>query len=481
MTTTTTPNSASLAQGALGSLNNLGSSSGTTLTQGSAAPNITTAQTTGSSLDPYYAQLEQNAAQMGTTGAQGAQFAGPTANQLSAFNNVNNLVGTQTYQPYLNSASQALNAAAGSSAAGAAQGNLNAAISTNPLSSASGYLGQATSNNPATLASPYLTQGATPQNIQAFTPYAQQASATSGLNVANPYLQAGTQSASGLINQYMSPYINDVVSQIGQLGQNQIAQNLAPSTTAGIVGAGQFGSTRGAQALGQTIANANTNILGQQSTALQAGYGQALTAAQQQLANELTAGQTAGALQQQQNTVLANLGQTAGTLTNEQAQNALTAGQTLGQLQQGQNQSLLTAGQLAGNLQQAQNQNLLTAAQTAGQLTASDMANQVAQAQAQANLGTTNQALGYNDLNALATLGAQQQTINQNQQLFPLQTAQSYANLLGSLTKPTSTTALTNAPASVYGPSGLAQLGALASTTGGVLNLVNQANNLANG
>jgi len=31
MTTTTTPNSASLAQGALGSLNNLGSSSGTTI------------------------------------------------------------------------------------------------------------------------------------------------------------------------------------------------------------------------------------------------------------------------------------------------------------------------------------------------------------------------------------------------------------------------------------------------------------------
>lgn len=447
MTTTTTPNSASLAQGALGSLNNLGSSSGTTLTQGSAPPNITTAQTTGSSLDPYYAQLEQNAAQMGTTGAQGAQFAGPTANQLTAFNNAEALTGSQGYQPYLNQASTDLANAANKSAAGAA----------------SGYLSQATGTSPLSMAQPYLAQGASANDVGAFNPYAQQAVQNTGLAAASPYLQAGTQSASGLVNQYMSPYINDVVNQIGQLGQNQIAQNLAPSTTAGIVGAGQFGSSRGAQALGQTIANANTNILGQQSTALQAGYGQALTAAQQQLANQLTAGQTAGTLQQQQASNLANLGQTAGTLTNAQAQNALTAGQNI------------------GTLQNAQNQNLLTAGQTTGQLTGTDLASQIAQAQAQQNLGTTNQALGYNNLNTLSTLGAQQQTINQNQQLFPLQTAQSYANLLGSLTKPTSTTALTNAPASVYGPSGLAQLGALASTTGGVLNLVNQANNLANG
>jgi hypothetical protein len=436
-----TPTSASLAQGALNSVNNLGSSSGTTLTQGAAPPNITTAQTTGSSLDPYYAQLEQETAEAGKNAALGAQFAGPTANQQLAFNNAQALTGSQTYQPFLNQASTNLANAANKSAAGAA----------------SGYLSQATGTSPLSVAQPLINQGANANLVGAFNPYASAATQTSGLGAANPYLQAGTQSAADLVGKYMNPYTQDVVNQIGQLGQNNIAMNLAPSTTAGIVGAGQFGSTRGAQALGQTISNAQQGVLGQQAQALQTGYGQALQAAQQQLANQLNAGQIAGTLQQQQNTLLGSLGQTAGTLTGQQASNALTAGQNL------------------GTLQQQQNQNLLTAGQTAGTLTGTDLASQIAQAQAQQNLGTTNQALGYNNLNALSTLGAQQQAINQNQQLFPLQTAQSYANLLGSLTKPTSTTSLTNAPANIYGPSGLATATGALSLGAGALGLYNAA------
>ena len=101
------------------------------------------------------------------------------------------------------------------------------------------------------------------------------------------------------------------------------------------------------------------------------------------------------------------------------------------------------------------------------------MASQIAQAQAGSNLGTTQQALGLNNLNALSTLGAQQQQIQQNQNLFPQTQAQSYANLLGSLSKPTSSTQITNAPASVYQPSALA-------TAGGALSLVNAGANLYN-
>ena len=123
-----------------------------------------------------------------------------------------------------------------------------------------------------------------------------QATNTSPLSAAQPYFNNANVDPSQLAQGYMSPYTQDVVNSIGTLGQRNIQQNLAPQATAGAVGSGQFGSQRGAQVLGQTIQNANTDILAQQNQALQAGYTQALTAAQKQQALEAQLGQTAGTL-----------------------------------------------------------------------------------------------------------------------------------------------------------------------------------------
>jgi hypothetical protein len=91
----------------------------------------------------------------------------------------------------------------------------------------------------------------------------------------------------------MSPYITNVVNALGDTGQRNILQNLAPNATAGAVGSGQFGSKRGAEVLGQTISNADRDILNQQYQALNSGYGQALTAAGQQNALQAQIGSTA--------------------------------------------------------------------------------------------------------------------------------------------------------------------------------------------
>lgn len=72
---------------------------------------------------------------------------------------------------------------------------------------------------------------------------------------------------------------------IGNYGHANINANLAPQTTAGIVGSGQFGSTRGAGALGQVLANADLGITQQQQSALQ-----------QDQANKLAAANTLGNL-----------------------------------------------------------------------------------------------------------------------------------------------------------------------------------------
>jgi hypothetical protein len=141
------------------------------------------------------------------------------------------------------------------------------------------------------------------QNVGNYQPTLQGAQGTLGqatnispLNAANPYFQNANVDPSQLAQGYMNPYTQDVVNSIGTLGQRNIQQNLAPMATAGAVGSGQFGSQRGAQVLGQTIQNANTDILAQQNQALQAGYAQALTAAQKQQALEAQLGQTAGNL-----------------------------------------------------------------------------------------------------------------------------------------------------------------------------------------
>jgi hypothetical protein len=91
-------------------------------------------------------------------------------------------------------------------------------------------------------------------------------------------------------------------------------QNLAPQATAGAVGSGQFGSKRGAEVLGQTIQNANRDILGQQATSAEKAYQNALDTAIKQ------------------NQINAQLGSTAGTLASQGTQNLINAGTQQGQL-----------------------------------------------------------------------------------------------------------------------------------------------------
>ena len=154
------------------------------------------------------------------------------------------------------------------------------------------------------------------QNVGNYQPYLNQAASLTGQAAQGPN-----------VNQFMNPYTQDVVNQIGVLGQRNIQENLAPQATAGAVGTGQFGSQRGAQVLGNTLRDAATNITAQQQQALQQGYTQALQAAQNQQQLGLSAGsQLANLAGQQQNLGLQDV-------------NALS---TLGAQQQqiGQNQQL---------------------------------------------------------------------------------------------------------------------------------------------
>ena len=128
------------------------------------------------------------------------------------------------------------------------------------------------------------------------------------LSAATPYFQTAGQSPAEIAQSYMSPYIQNVVNSIGDVGQRNIQQNLAPLATAGAVGSGQFGSQRGAQVLGQTMSNADRDILNQQYQALNQGYNTALTTAEQQNALNAQMGSTAANAASQGQSNLTNIG-----------------------------------------------------------------------------------------------------------------------------------------------------------------------------
>jgi hypothetical protein len=248
------------------------------LFQGDPLPNIQTTQTQATTTPQWYQTYLENLATAGQAAQKNSQFVGPTGLQQASYANVTKAANAA--QPGLS---------------GAMATTQNALNQASPLSQAQPYLNQATLS-PTQLAA----------NAQALT----------------------------------NPYIQNQVKAIGQLGEQNILQNIAPQATAGAVGTGQFGSKRGAEALGQAINQEQMNTTALQAQALQGGYQNALAAAQGQEQLGLSVGQTAGQL--------------AGQGTTQQ----LLGGAQLGQLGQAEQQTGL-AGINAQNALGTQEQQML--------------------------------------------------------------------------------------------------------------------------
>ena len=113
--------------------------------------------------------------------------------------------------------------------------------------------------------------------------------------------QAGATTAPDVIQNYMNPYQHNVVDEMGRLQQQNIQRNVMPALNAAGAGSGGFGSRRQAQATGQTLADMQANLTGQQQGALATGYNQAMASAQTDLSRALQSGQSLGTLGAQQN------------------------------------------------------------------------------------------------------------------------------------------------------------------------------------
>jgi hypothetical protein len=163
---------------------------------------------------------------------------------------------------------------------------------------------------------------------------------TSATNLAT---QAGNYDAAAAAGRYMNPYTQSVVDALGVEGRRNIEKYLAPAATSAAVGSGQFGSKRGAEVLGQAINTGLSNLNLAQSQALQTGYSQALTAAQQEQQARLAGSQRFSDIANQRQAL--GLGDINAAATIGEQQRALEQNYQLFPMQQLTSQAALLRGQ----------------------------------------------------------------------------------------------------------------------------------------
>lgn len=253
--------------------------------------------------------------------------------------------------------------------------------------------GQAAGMNIPGAAQPYMQQAgqATAQSLS-----------ERALQAANPYLQAASQTAASQVGQYMNPYQTGVMDVIAKQGARNLTENILPGVSDAFIKAGQFGSSRMGEMGSRALRDTQEAILAQQAQAAQQGYGQALGAAQTDLARQGQLAGTVGSISGadlsrilQGGSQYGQLGQTAGQLTGQQMQNLANIGQMQTQAGQGQQQFGLSAAQ---NTQAAQ---------------AQDYQRQMSALQQMAAMAQQEQGMRAADVASLETAGAAQQAQNQ--------------------------------------------------------------------
>jgi hypothetical protein len=437
-------------------------------------------QATRDQFGAYQPMISQAAGAMGSVDPNAGLAAGSsninTASQMNPLGMANpylgssyqqGMYGQQAYNSLMGAAGQPgglsyanpyLSSAYGMNALQTASPYLNQAQGMSGYGAANPYFSQAMGINQVGAAAPWLNSAGSVNALQTASPYLQQAASMRASQAASPYVNAASQTSASQVGQYMSPYLDQVMDRVGDMGARTLREKLMPAIGDTFTRAGQFGSARQQAATGDALRDVNESVIAQQAQLANQGYQQAQQAAGQDLArygqlgqmmgqlglgeqqNLANIGQTMGGLDQQRAALLASIGQSMGSLSGQQQQNLTNIGQSAGQLTNQQQQNLANLGQIAGGFDQARAGLYGQLGQTAGSLANQTMQNQLSgyqQAGALSNalmgnygqLGSVTGNLGVQQMGALGQLGQIQGNlantgtsnyINANQQLGTL-------------------------------------------------------------
>lgn len=236
---------------------------------------------------------------------------------------------------------------------------------------------------------------------------------SSGLAQAQPYLsQAGQSFGASQAQQYMDPYVQNVIDRAKLEANRNYNENILPTLDNKFTAAGQYGSSAMAREANRAARDVTEGLQSQANAALSGAYTQ------------------------------------AGNQFNTDQARQLAVGQTTGQLAGQQQGALLQAGQQLGALGTAQQALGLQGA------AAMDTIGQQQQTQNQRNLDT-----------------AYQDFLNQTQ--YPRQTIDWMSSVIRGLPAPESTTSTKTGPGDSFQPSPLSQLGSFGTGVAGLYELFN--------
>lgn len=323
------------------------------------------------------------------------------------------------YEPYLKQSAGTLDKAAGLSAFGAAQGAFGKAEGMSGAGAAQPFLTQAAGMKGAGAALPYMERGIQPIEMagkgSALTtaqPLIGEALKESPLAAARPYLGSAAQTFPGAVEQYMSPYMKNVVGQIADVGVRQLQEKFLPAIGEEFIKAGQYGGSRMGEFGARALRDVQEGVLAEQAKALQAGYGQAADIFGADVARQAQLAATAGQLGGAQQRALLEAGQTTGQLSTSDLERLMRSGvsvaeigQALGGLTAQDAARLAEIGQVTGTLTAQDAARLVDIGTARGQLTAQDAANLRAVAQQQSALAEAAQTLGLRGAEAITGVG----------------------------------------------------------------------------
>jgi hypothetical protein len=222
------------------------------------------------------------------------------------------------------------------------------------------------------------------------------------LSQAMPFLNKAGGSYTDSVQQYMNPYVDNVINRSTDLAQRALQEKLMPAINKNFIQSGTYGSAGQQRAVGRGLRDITEGIQSNANAALAGAYESGANIYNQDMSRQLQTGQSIG------------------NLAANDISNRLTAGTGLGEL--AESQQRLNAGDIsqqaaAGREQQTQNQRNLD--------------------------------LAYGDF--------------QNQTNFDRNTTDWLSSIIRGMPFSSSTQSTDTGPADVYGPSGLEQLGSIFS------------------
>jgi hypothetical protein len=301
------------------------------------------------------------------------------------------------YQPFLQQAGSTLGQAGAISGLGAAEPLFTQAAGMMGAPAAAPFLTQAGGMSAAAAAQPFLAQGISPIS---------RAGEASAVSAAQPFLSRAGRAFPQAVQEYMSPYIQNVVEQIGDIGVRQLQEKYLPEIGQEFIQAGQFGPGPGSSRMGEFGARAlrdvQQSILAEQAKALQAGYGQAADIFGRDV-DRLT--QLAGTVGQLSTADYNRMLESGARIAD--------VGAKIGQLTAEDAQRLTEIGKATGALTQQDAANLARIAESRGQLSQQDAANLQSLASKYLGMGEAAQSMGITGAEAITGVGAKERAMQQ--------------------------------------------------------------------